>query len=73
MTRGAVPERTNGSVLKTVEVSQPPWVQIPPAPPVGYSLVVEQRLPNPLAWVRFLLPLPVLFSPRGLTDKAADF
>ena len=30
--KGGVPERPNGTVLKTVGGSRPPWVQIPPPP-----------------------------------------
>lgn len=32
VTDGGLPERTNGTVSKTVVVSQPPWVQIPHPP-----------------------------------------
>ena len=32
---GDVPERTNGTVSKTVVVARPPWVRIPPSPPSG--------------------------------------
>ena len=31
---GRVPERTNGTVSNTVVGLGPPWVQIPPLPPI---------------------------------------
>jgi hypothetical protein len=32
---GRVPERTNGTVSNTVVGLGPPWVQIPPLPPIN--------------------------------------
>jgi hypothetical protein len=32
--RGGVPERSNGAVLKTADGETRPWVRIPPPPPV---------------------------------------
>ena len=34
---GRVPERTNGTVSNTVVGLGPPWVQIPPLPPIFNS------------------------------------
>src|SRR5205085_1056796 len=37
--RGGVPERPNGTVLKIVEGSRPPWVRIPPPPSPRFLLL----------------------------------
>ena len=43
---GEVPERSNGTVLKTVVPERVPWVRIPPSPHIDKSI---------LAWYTFLL------------------
>ena len=63
--KGGVPERPNGTVLKTVGGSRPPWVRIPLPPPKGRRLnPVTHRLRGsgiggrPPAWLPGRRPGP---------------
>lgn len=79
--RGGVPERTNGTVLKTVEVSKPPRVRIPPPPPLSLRAPTAKPISQPercfvSSWNKSYSENPWLFGKEPshfLTERESYF